>query len=142
MMFESAKKWLSNVWIIQEASGICIFEQSFMNIDMSPDLISGFLIAMLNFGRELTEKDLKMISFNELRIKFKKSDDLIIAIAVLDNCNDTEAAALINLIAEEFKQRYVSLLEHFSGDTSQFDEFGLYTEKIIDKKALPIYFVR
>lgn len=141
-MFEPASKWLSNIWIIEKDSGICIFEQSFKNINMNPDLISGFLIAMLNFGKELADKDFESIQFKELKIALNNYDHYIIAMAITDDANDADVRDFFEIVSDEFSKRYDEILTDWQGETSIFDKFGEYTENLVDRPAIKAELVK
>ncbi len=130
------EKWLSNLWIIEKNSGICIFEQSYMEVNMNSDLISGFLVAMLNFGKELANKDLQSIQFNDLKISFKEQEKYIIAIAITDNANSRDVESFMELIIKEFAEKYEDKLDNFHGQVDVFNDFGIFVENLVNKKAL------
>lgn len=135
-------EWLSNLWIINNNSGVCVFEGNYKEITMNADLISGFLVAMINFGKELADKDLKKIQFNDLKIAFRYNKLFIIAVAFTDNALDPEVQAFLKLIEDEFQSRYGKYLEDFSGDVTVFSDFNTYVEKILNRKALAVEYVK
>lgn len=137
-----ANDWLSNLWIISNNSGVCIFEGNYKEITMNADLISGFLVAMINFGKELADKDLKKIQFNDLKIAFKHNKLFIIAVAITENAREPDVQAFLNLIEVEFQSRYGQYLENFSGDVAVFSDFNLYVESLLNRKALAVVYVK
>lgn len=131
-------KWLSNLWIIEKESGVCIFEQGFMEITTDPDLISGFLIAMLNFGKELNDNEIQAIQFDNLKIHFKSGDKYIMAIAVTGTASIIDVDNFLDLMTKEFEDKYSNKLIEWDNNISDFTEFGTYIEQIVNKKALSI----
>ncbi|MHA1821459.1 MAG: hypothetical protein ACTSU2_01855 [Promethearchaeota archaeon] len=130
--------WLYNVWIIEKDSGICIFEQNFKELKVNSDLISGFLVAMLNFGKEIADNDIKSINFQELKIFYSIQNKFLLIIAVKEDTDPKDVDDFLQLISEKFDKEYVPKLEKWDGNTDIFLPFGDYIESLTDKKALKI----
>jgi hypothetical protein len=135
-------KWLSNLWIIENNSGVCAFEESFMEINLNPELISGFLIAMINFGKELASKDLQSIQFNNLKILLKMQPKYTIAVAVTDDAFSKEVELFIELIIAEFDKHYLKFFENWAGRTDVFNDFGVYLEKLTNKESIGVQYLK
>ena len=43
------------VYILVADSGLCVLDRKYGEADMDPNLISGFLTALIQFGRELSD---------------------------------------------------------------------------------------
>ncbi len=136
-----AKKWLSNIWIIQN-SGICLYEESLMKTKIEPHLISAFLLSIINLGKELAEEDIQIIKFHNLKILFKKNEFFIVAMAISEQAPKRESEALLELIHDEFERRYKEILKSWSGDESIFADFSSYLESLIKKYSLEVELIR
>ena len=128
--------WVSNTWIIQNLSGICMFEASFMEIDMDSELISGFLMAIQNFGKQLTKTPLDHIAFKSLRLTLLVKEDIIVIIATVPNAEESEIYTLLNDLEDKFLGKYQQILKEWDNDVSKFYSFKEDVETIIRKEAI------
>ncbi|MHA1341400.1 MAG: hypothetical protein ACTSRZ_15750 [Promethearchaeota archaeon] len=142
MIIKSASDWLSNIWIIHKDVGVCIFEQNFRNIDTDSDLITGFIVAMLNFGKEIADKDLQSINFAGLKIMLSIHSHFIIALAIDENAPEPDLKMFLSLVGDEFEKRYGDCLINWNGNVDIFTDFASYIEEIVDKKAIAIDFLK
>ncbi|MFX0057423.1 MAG: hypothetical protein ACFE85_08100 [Candidatus Hodarchaeota archaeon] len=95
--------------------------------------VGGFISAILAFSKEVlcheSEETLQTINFENQQFEMQVKNDVIFAY-LIDNKNDSEnVKRYIDLIVEEFFERYSSIIVKFNGDLNPFDEF----EKVIDK---------
>ena len=94
--------------------------------------IGGFISAMLTFSSELIGKEsgenLKAINFENHQFLVNMKDDIIFACFTETN-NSKVIKKHIDLIVEEFFDRYEERVKNFDGDVTAFNEF----ESVIDK---------
>ncbi len=94
--------------------------------------IGGFISAMFTFSSEIIGKDsgdhLRAINFENRQFLVTMKNDVIFA-CFTDKLNPKEIKKNIDLIVEEFFDRYDERVKNFDGDVSIFNEF----ECVIDK---------
>lgn len=143
-MFKSSKLRTSNelisIWVLELNSGICIFQQNYTDGQekgnlVEPDLISGFLMAMRNFGREITRGDIQNIEFNNLRIAITTGQYVILASAVKERASIKGIKALMGQILFEFELRFHKYLAHWNGNCDPFGEFSIFLDNFLNKTA-------
>ena len=131
-----ASNALTNLWILDTQSGVCIFEQTYEPVQIDPDLVTGFLLAMRNFGREITDGDIKEIEFNNLRIALRSGKNVILAGAFRAEASQKGVKNLLDLLLFEFEIQFESQLKHWAGNTDVFSPFNTILEELINKKSL------
>ena len=94
--------------------------------------IGGFISAMFTFSSEIIGREsgdhLRAINFKNRQFLVTMKDDVIFA-CFTENNESKEIKKYINLIAEEFFERYEERIKNFDGDVSVFNEF----ECVVDK---------
>ncbi len=95
---------------------------------MDPNLISGFLTALIQFGRELSSGNkVHVIDFGAFDICLSLRNDVIVAGSV-DKTDDTNAAmAILADVNNAFVRKYGEDIKDWDGDLERFD---LFTDKI------------
>jgi len=129
-------KGISNVWIIEQDSGVCIYEHNFMKLDTNSDLVSGFLMANLTFGQELTKSKVKRIIFENLGIYFQHREKFIVTMAITNDASVVDSEHLLLRIAEEFNKRYREVLGDYKGNITKFRDFDTIVDEMAKKKAV------
>ena len=94
--------------------------------------IGGFISAVFTFSSEIIGREsvdhLSSINFENRQFLVNKVNDVIFA-CFTENNDSKEIKKNIDLIAEEFFDRYEERVKNFDGDVSVFNEF----ESVIDK---------
>ena len=94
--------------------------------------IGGFISALFTFSSEIIGRDsgdyLRAINFENRQFLVNLKDDVIFA-CFTEKIDSKEIEKRIDLIAEEFFDRYEERVKNFDGDVSVFSEF----ESVIDK---------
>ncbi|MHA1770261.1 MAG: hypothetical protein ACTSYL_01900 [Candidatus Thorarchaeota archaeon] len=117
------------IYILIADSGLCVLDRKYGEADMDPNLISGFLTALIQFGRELSSGNrVHVIDFGAFDICLSLRENVIVA-AIVDKVDDTNAAMAVladvnNAFVKEFKQ----VLVNWDGNLEPFENFG----KILD----------
>ncbi len=96
---------------------------------MDPNLISGFLTALIQFGRELSSGNrVHVIDFGAFDICLSLRNNVIVA-AIVDKTDDTNAAmAILADVNNAFVKEYNDILQNWDGNLEPFESFF----KIID----------
>lgn len=136
------KIWLSNVWVIINDSGICCFEQNFKELNTNSDLITGFLYAMMNFGKEVADKDINTIKFDNLNFCFKIREKYVMTIAVTDDAKDQDVQLFLSQLIDIFDKDYLKFLDDWDMIVTHFDSFGNNVEELASMESKHEYFLK
>ena len=91
---------------------------------MDPNLISGFLTALIQFGRELSDGNrVHVIDFGAFDICLSLKDNVIVA-ATVDKVDDGNAAmAVLADVNNAFSKIYGNMLQDWDGNLEPFEAF-------------------
>jgi len=91
---------------------------------MDPNLISGFLTALIQFGRELSDGNrVHVIDFGAFDICLSLKNNVIVA-ATVDKVDDGNAAmAVLSEVNNAFTDDYGSMLAEWDGNLEPFETF-------------------
>ncbi|NHI89561.1 MAG: hypothetical protein EAX87_08565 [Candidatus Thorarchaeota archaeon] len=112
------------VYILIADSGLCVLDRKYGEADMDPNLISGFLTALIQFGRELSDGNrVHVIDFGAFDICLSLKDNVIVA-ATVDKVDDGNAAmAVLADINNTFTKKYDNMLQDWDGNLEPFEVF-------------------
>jgi hypothetical protein len=118
------------VYILVADSGLCVLDRKYGSADMDPNLISGFLTALIQFGRELSDGNrVHVIDFGAFDICLSLKDNVIVA-ATVDKVDDGNAAmAVLADVNNAFVNIYGAMLVDWDGNLEPFETF----HKILDE---------
>ncbi len=112
------------VYILIADSGLCVLDRKYGEADMDPNLISGFLTALIQFGRELSDGNrVHVIDFGAFDISLSLKDNVIVA-ATVDKVDDGNAAmAVLGEVNSSFSKKYGEMLAEWDGNLEPFESF-------------------
>lgn len=112
------------VYILIADSGLCVLDRKYGEADMDPNLISGFLTALIQFGRELSDGNrVHVIDFGAFDICLSLKDNIIVA-AIVDKVDDGNAAmAVLGEVNNAFSKKYSNMLQEWDGNLEPFESF-------------------
>jgi len=119
------------VYILIADSGLCVLDRKYGEADMDPNLISGFLTALIQFGRELSDGNrVHVIDFGAFDICLSMKDNVIVA-ATVDKVDDGNAAmAVLGEVNSTFSQKYGNMLTEWDGNLEPFESFYSKVDEI------------
>ena len=119
------------VYILIADSGLCVLDRKYGEAEMDPNLISGFLTALIQFGRELSDGNrVHVIDFGAFDICLSLKDNVIVAASV-DKVDDGNAAmAVLSEVNNSFTNKYSSMLDDWDGNLEPFDSFYSILDEI------------
>lgn len=122
---------LQAVYILIADSGLCVLDRKYGTADMDPNLISGFLTALIQFGRELSDGNrVHVIDFGAFDICLSLRDNVIVAASV-DKTDDSNAAmAVLSDVNHEFVETYKDVLASWDGNLEPFEKFTKKLDEI------------
>lgn len=91
---------------------------------MDPNLISGFLTALIQFGRELSDGNrVHVIDFGAFDICLSLKNNVIVAASV-DKVDDGNAAmAVLSEVNNAFTKQFGNMLQEWDGNLEPFESF-------------------
>jgi hypothetical protein len=112
------------VYILIADSGLCVLDRKYGEADMDPNLISGFLTALIQFGRELSDGNrVHVIDFGAFDICLSLKENVIVA-ATVDKVDDGNAAmAILSDVNNAFLDDYGNMLMTWDGNLEPFERF-------------------
>ena len=112
------------VYVLIADSGLCVLDRKYGEADMDPNLISGFLTALIQFGRELSDGNrVHVIDFGAFDICLSLKNNVIVA-ATVDKVDDGNAAmAVLGEVNNAFSQKYGGMLAEWDGNLEPFEAF-------------------
>jgi hypothetical protein len=112
------------VYILIADSGLCVLDRKYGEADMDPNLISGFLTALIQFGRELSDGNrVHVIDFGAFDICLSLKNNVIVA-ATVDKVDDGNAAmAVLGEVNNAFFSDYGNMLADWDGNLEPFESF-------------------
>ena len=119
------------VYILIADSGLCVLDRKYGTADMDPNLISGFLTALIQFGRELSDGNrVHVIDFGAFDICLSLKDNVIVA-ATVDKVDDGNAAmAVLAEVNNAFSKTFCNMLQDWDGNLEPFDKFCQQLDEI------------
>jgi hypothetical protein len=112
------------IYILVADSGLCVLDKKYGQAEMDPNLISGFLTALISFGQELSSGNrVHVIDFGAFDICLSLRSNVIVA-ATVDKTDDQNAAmAVLADVNNAFVKKYKEFLTDWDGNLEPFEEF-------------------
>jgi hypothetical protein len=119
------------LYILIADSGLCVLDRKYGEGEMDPNLISGFLTALISFGQELSSGNrVHVIDFGAFDICLSLKNNVIVA-ATVDKTDDGNAAmAVLADVNNEFVNQFASVLEDWDGNLEPFEDFMSKVDEI------------
>jgi tetratricopeptide (TPR) repeat protein len=114
---------IKELWIFSDES-VGLFSYT-PQTKSNPELISGFLSAMQNFGSELNLQDIKIIKIGENVFAYYREDGLPFFIVGRTSMRFQEKLIkkILRIINRSFWENYKIQIQKFDGETEVFDNF-------------------
>ena len=128
-----------SVYIINATSGLCIVSWSRLLKKLDASLISGFLLAISSFGREIGGEAARYLDYGEKKFLFASKDDLIFVLE-LTSAKDVEMGRrLLQQIINSFYREYGGTKELTQSiNISFFLPFREKLEQIISSQVIEL----
>jgi len=119
------------IYILVADSGLCVLDRKYGEAEMDPNLISGFLTALISFGQELSSGNrVHVIDFGAFDICLSLQSNIIVA-ATVDKTDDGNAAmAVLSEVNTEFVKKYSDILSAWDGNLEPFEVFEATIDQI------------
>lgn len=121
------------LYILIADSGLCVLDRKYGEAELDPNLIAGFLTALIQFGRELSSGNrVHVIEFGQFDICLSLKNNVIVA-GTIDKTDDQNAAmAILAQVNNEFVNEYEKILENWDGNLEPFEKFKQRVDEITD----------
>jgi GTPase SAR1 family protein len=119
---------ISRILIIASGGLLCFSKSFISETTVDDDLVSGFLTAISNFAREIKGGDIKALNFMNFNFIYEYDEPLdcmFILVCDIDDIED-EVRERVEIMKEEFLNRYRPNLENWTGDVTQFQGFDVF----------------
>lgn len=123
-------KILIHLIIIHKKSGLCLFEFNFQATKTDTDLMSGFLTAIQQFGKELSEdiSSVRKIEYHGFEINLEDGQ-LARAALILKGASPDLLKKKLGAFMKDFEEKHESAIENFKGDIDVFRDSISLVEK-------------
>ncbi len=142
-MSRVAEPVIENLWIIEKNSGVLLFEENYKDFtkeEISVDLVTSFLSAILNFIDEAFTDEIQFIQFSSRKILFQFTEYVLFVVIVNNNeySDGAKVKQVINEISARFYENYQHIFEgqRFDGRIARFRIFSDDLRKIV--KGVPL----
>ncbi|NHI92001.1 MAG: hypothetical protein EAX96_05820, partial [Candidatus Lokiarchaeota archaeon] len=117
--------------IINKESGVTMYQRSFFETKLDPDLISGFLTAIQSFGLELSteESSMKKLVYRDFQIELEDGDYVRAALIMEGEVTQFLMRSLLKFV-NRFERTFAEHLENWDGRLQQFED----ADKIVDEE--------
>ena len=125
------------VWIIHK-DGKCLLFREYAKLNIDEQLFSGFLVAILAFSKEISNRQLKSLNLEDLTLYYKhvQSSKLIFVIAADSKEHESRVREKIDRIEENFMLKFGEILPEGAGDISIFKDFEPELDSILNTTGI------
>jgi hypothetical protein len=136
--FETLKNLLY-LLIIHKNTGLCIFSQKFIEIELDPSLISGFLTAINSFRSEIVSSsngtvDLEgknfEIDYGSFRILYVEGNFVNVALILTEQANEY-LKSMLNDLTSKYEMKFERILIEWTGEAEKINIIKSETEQLI-----------
>jgi len=114
---------IKHILVIENKSGLVIYDQSYMELPLDSSLIGGFIQAVSSFGDEISEAERRYSEFDYQNFIILTSKGKLIRTALILAEKPTPSLrAKIILFTEIFEDKYGSKLKKWKGNKSVFNK--------------------
>ncbi len=121
---------IRQIFIINSA-GLLLFLRNYVTDKLEADLISGFLTAMSTFAEEIKGGTIEKLEFMQFQFVYsidEKSEMKFVLCIDADDIID-EPKERLEIVKQEFLNRYIDKLKDWGGDVSIFRSFKEFSDK-------------
>lgn len=121
---------IHNIYILRR-DGLCVLHRKYGSLDTDEDLVSGFLSALSDFGKNISGKELESVIFSDKKFVSIPSEHLIFV-----SYSDTEddVRDVLTEIKDAFIDSYGTIL-WWTGDRDTFQEFLPKLDEIVGTRG-------
>ncbi|MFX0106359.1 MAG: nitrilase-related carbon-nitrogen hydrolase, partial [Candidatus Hodarchaeota archaeon] len=121
------------IFVIGSGGVLCYSKNFIEQFDIDDMIISGFLTAISNFAKEIKGGEISALIFRNFNFiySYHSEFDCIFVIVIDKDELEEDARNKVNLMKNEFINRYRPYLENWTGKTNVFEDFDEFVETYI-----------
>jgi len=122
---------LRYLMVIDQKSGLTLFNHGFGDFQFDSDLVSGFLTAIQSFGTEISQKStqMKKLAYQDFEISMDDGEKIRVALVLAGPITSYLESKLKEFISI-FESRFANELQNWSGDVSEFHVMNPIADEI------------
>ncbi len=122
---------ISRILIIASGGLLCYTKTWGIETNVDSDLVSGFLMAISNFAKEIKGGEIKSLNFMNFNFLYEYDQELDCMFVIIIDIEDLEdeARTKLTLMKAEFLTRYRDNLKNWTGDVTIFKKFDQFVEE-------------
>ncbi|NHI92781.1 MAG: hypothetical protein EAX96_09800 [Candidatus Lokiarchaeota archaeon] len=126
-----------NIWLINKKNSLCMLQKNYsFKTNIDNDLFSGFITAIFNFSEELSGESVKSITMGTIKLFYKTSNEIILALAANYNLIESDIAPILENILNYFKiEGYDAFLDNELQNSELFTPFIKTIDDFIAKSS-------
>ncbi len=118
---EEISSRLKHLFVFHIKSSVCLFYQSFTEVTIDPQLIAGFVSALMSFGTSFDKgAELKVLEYKAFKVLLEETTTCRYALLFTGEVNNKLTEFLRDFISE-FESKYKEDLTRFNGNVSAFN---------------------
>jgi len=119
------------IFIIKD--GVCLFSRQYSKENIKSHLFSGFLSALMQFAKEVSQKDLKKLIIEDDIFSLYLADKISFVFKH-DEIKKSKLEKISQKISDKFFECFSAELKDWTGDVSCFRKFDNDADKILEMK--------
>ncbi|HUX99685.1 MAG TPA: hypothetical protein VMV49_09040 [Candidatus Deferrimicrobium sp.] len=130
---------ITGIWVVH-TDGKCLYYREYRDLNINEQLFSGFLVAILSFSKEISQRQLKSINLDDIILYYKYTDQKIIFVVAADSDDrEDKIREKIDLIEEAFFREFGEIIPIWNNDITVFQKFDTELDKILNSKGLKLH---
>ncbi len=124
---------ISRIYVIAKGGILCYSKNYISPSEVEDDLISGFLTAISGFAIAVKVGEIKSLNFKNFKFIYSYSSEFDCIFVIVTDIEDLEdeVREKVELMKNEFINRYQIYLENWTGKTKIFESFDEFVEEYI-----------
>lgn len=124
---------ISKIFIIGPGGILCCSKEFFGQINVDIEIVSGFFTGISDFADEIKGGKIKALNFGNFSVVYSYSTEFGFKFVLIIEKDDIveEAVTQLELLKNEFIERYSSILPNWNDNVSVFSDFEVFLEENI-----------
>jgi len=127
---------INNIWIINKTTSVCLLQKSYENQtkQLDNDLFSGFMTAIFNFSKEISDfgESVHSISMGRTKFFYQSTENIIVVVSTDRRINEILIEPVMERIITEFQKKgYEALVTKRVQEIGLFEDFKAPLDNIV-----------
>ncbi|MFX1449903.1 MAG: hypothetical protein ACFFCM_03605, partial [Promethearchaeota archaeon] len=121
------------IMVIHSGVGASVYNRQLGDWNLDPDLLGGFLSAILSFSSEIKKRSIPMkrMEYKEFEIVMEQGDYTLAALFI-DGKESEWLRDKLKVYVSEFEKEYKEQLKEWKGEVASFRESGFLVDKAFE----------